>query len=180
MKAKIIITMLSCFSFTLINGQGKVDIQHIRNKYKQVKTNVDLSTNKKKKSNFYCAVWENNVYASLLGKHSKTQFWYNQPPYISQETGKEPRACLEMVIDKHSIDNGQLYYKEFLFDKGQLIFVYSRYAKHTKKAEELRLYFKNNKLIKKLGEQGVQVGDKESLINEAEFKMKQFLATFGL
>lgn len=172
--------MLSCFCLTLAIGQSKTDIQYIRNKYKQVKTSIDLSANKKEKSDLYCAIWENNAHASMLGEHSKTQFWYNHLPDISEDMGEDPRATLEMVIDKYSIDNGQLYYKEFLFDKGQLIFVYSRYAEQTNKAKEIRLYFKNNRLIKQLGEQQAEVNDKEHLINEAEFKMKLFLTNFGV
>lgn len=180
MKTRILIIILACLSSALVNGQDKADIQHIRSKYKQVKMRIDLSTNSKGKDNFYCAIWENNAYASLLGEHTKTLFWYNDTPDIIEEMGEDPRTCLEMVIDKHRIDDGQVYYKEFLFDNGQLIFIYSKYMNQQKKAQELRLYFKNNTLIKQLGEQGVQIGDKESLINEAEFNMKQFLINLGV
>lgn len=180
MKTRILIIILACLSSALVNGQDKADIQYIRSKYKQVKMRIDLSTNSKEKDNFYCAIWENNAYTSLLGEHTKTLFWYNDTPDIIEEMGEDPRTCLEMVIDKHRIDNGQVYYKEFLFDNGQLIFIYSKYMNQQKKAQELRLYFKNNTLIKQLGEQGVQIGDKESLINEAEFNMKQFLINLGV
>lgn len=183
-KTSILISLICSLSFTILNAQSKHDIQHIRKVYQQAKEQIAFSIKNKFEGNLYCNTLEENVNNSswrAVGTYNKkSQFWYNKDPSFSESLGENPKACLQMVTEKAKISD-RMYYKEYLFENGQLVFIYIKYpSENLIKSEELRLYFKNEKLIKQLGKPNIYSGDIESLMVEAKLKMKLFLATFGL
>ncbi len=174
MKKTIILSVIISFAFTSINAQQNIDIQQIRKFYNATKERIEFSKKNKLEGNLYCDIIEKNVHGAswrAVGNFNiKSQFWYNdQPDFLDN-----PRTGLEMVIIDCEYSIVQ-YYKEYLFHNGQLVFVFYKNDKN-----ELRYYFKDNKLIKQLGEfkEEMYMPTVQEVQNEAEVYMNQYLKDF--
>ncbi len=176
-KVSIFLIIISLFA-TNIKAQQQSDIQQIRNWYNSTKEKIAFSKKNKYESSLYCDIMERNVHGAswrAVGNyHSKTQFWYHEDPNLSDNECENKLDCLKIIIDKteSSVNN---YYSEYLYHKGQLVFVF-----YKKNDEQLRLYFKNKKLIKKLGKIKEFAPTVEDMQKQSENYMITFLASFGL
>ncbi len=174
---KKISILLVLISFTFINLKAQQDIQQIRKWYYGTKEEI---SNSKKGDEYglYCDILSRNAHGAswrVVGNYSvKTQFWYNENPYFMQSVDEDPRACLDMVIE--NMESGpNNYYSEYLYHDGQLVFAF-----YKKNDEEIRFYFKNNKLIKQVGEPKNFTIDYETIMYQSEEYMKTFLAISGV
>ncbi len=77
-----------------------------------------------------------------------------------------------MVIEKATISKQKIY-SEYLYEKGELIFAF-----YKGKAQELRFYYKNGKLIKQLGK-SQQSNSALELINDNAKKYQNILLAFS-
>ncbi len=147
-----------------LQAQKQADIQQIRKWYNTTKKKIEFSK-KSKKSTLYCIILEKNAYNTEGASYMKQQFWCN---FESTDT----RAGLDMVII-----NADYYYSEYLYHKGQLVFVFSK-----DEINEHRFYFKNSQLLKQIS--GNKVGEgmisptPKSVLQNAEDYMHQYLSNF--
>ncbi len=174
---KIFTAIAICFPLIAF-AQNKYDIQHIRDVYYSVKEDIAFSKEHKFEGRLYCDIAEKNAHGKSWRAtgvfHSKTEYWYNDDPSIINGVGENPRTCLDMVIENMEIAARQLYI-EYLFEKGQLIFVF-----YKTDDVEVRLYFKDNRLIKQLGKFENDVPTTKEIMGYAETCMQQFLYSFGV
>ncbi len=172
MKAKQIITIIILLLTTGVFAQEKAAIQQIRKWYNETKKEIVFAQEHPKEGILYCDIIEKNVHNAswrAVGVyHIKKQMWYNdQTDFLDN-----PRAGLSMVIInlERSI---RKEYSEYLYHNGELVFVY-----YKDNLNELRFYFKSNKLIKKIEKLG---NDEEALTerdvqHNAEIYMNQYLS----
>ncbi len=175
MKRTSILLIIISLAFTSIEAQQKADIQQIRKWYNATKERIAFSKKNKLDGSLYCNLVEENVHGTswrAVGTyHVKSRFWYNdQPDFLDN-----PRTGLEMVII-----NGKSavleYYMEYLFHNGKPVFVFYKAG-----SDELRYYFKGNKLIKQLGKckEDMYMPTASQVQQNAEVFMKQYTSDFG-
>ncbi len=176
-KTSILLIIISLVA-TSIKAQQNTDIQQIRKWYNTTKEQIEYSKKNKFEGSLYCDVMERNVngasWRAVGNFYAKTQFWYNDDPSLMEDEGENHRACLEMIIDKTEA-SADKYYSEYLYHSGQLVFVF-----YKQNDETIRLYFKNKKLIKQIGEIKEYAPTVEDMQNQGENFMKTFLASFGV
>lgn len=184
MKTKIIIAMLSGMFFITLNAQSNKDIKRIDKIYSEVKKGIELSLKEDaylhESSTFFCNTMEENVYNKtwyVIGIHNfKTQYWYDGIPKFDEDKEK-PEECLKIVISKgsHRYFN---YYSEYLYDNdGKLILAYLTREKDDDEntiTNKLKVYFKNGKPIKKIGDAKHFMSD-ENIIYSSKNYMKKFV-----
>ncbi len=162
----------------IITAQNNSDIKHIKNVYYEVKKSIDFSIKHKYEGKLYCNVTQDNVnrraWSDVGVYYSKIEYWYGSNPYMVDD--EDVTSCLDMVIAKNQVAAVK-YYVEYLFEKGQLIFVYYKMGD-----EEVRLYYKNKKLIKKIGDfkDKYYSYSEEEIQNKAKRYMYTFLFNFNL
>ncbi len=179
MRKIVILLILINLAFSNMQAQNNADIQQIKKWYYGVKDAISESKKNKFEGNLYCDITERNVngasWRAVGNYYVKTQYWYNDDPGLMIDDEKNPRKCLEMVIDNKeaSVDK---YYSEFLYHDGQLVFVFYKLND-----ESLRFYFKNKKLIKQIVDIREEYAPTaESIKQQGENYMRIFLASFGV
>jgi len=109
----------------------------------------------------------------------KTVFWYTDHPKFA---GEEPGGPVSVLtkIEIQEIVAARTSYREFLFDKGQLVFAFVQSPGDSGTAEELRYYFDNGNLFRHMEGQKVVATkpDIKALLAEAKELQKLFLVTF--
>ncbi len=170
-KISIIIVLIS-FVFVNLQAQQQSDIEQIRKWYYATKNEISTSKKDKYDGSLYCDIIKRNVHKAfweVVGDFSSnTEYWYNKDPNLMFENDNI-RACLEMVID--NTQSGLFkYYSEYLYHDGQLVFAFYKVND-----EEMRFYFKNNKLIKQTGEITDLPPSSQNIKANAEAYMKKYL-----
>ncbi len=173
MKKLSILIIFVSFLFTNAKAQQQSDIKQIRKWYYSTKNEISTSKKDKYEGSLYCDITRRNVHKAfwpVVGDFtSNTQYWYNDEPNLTFEDDDNPRACLEMVIN--NTQSGLFkYYSEYLYHDGQLVFAF-----YKANDEEMRFYFKNNKLIKQTGEITDLPPTSQSIKATAETYMKKYL-----
>lgn len=109
----------------------------------------------------------------------KTVFWYtDQPEFAGDEAGGELSVLTKIEIEE--IVAVRTFYREFLFDKGKLVFAFLKNPTETGPAQEFRYYFSDGALIRYMeGQRIVEINPGPAAL-EAEVKtlQAQFLSTF--
>jgi len=109
----------------------------------------------------------------------KTVFWYtDQPEFAGEEAGGELSVLVKIEIEE--IVAVRAYYREFLFDKGKLVFAFIKNPGETGTAEEFRYYFSDGALIRYMEGQRIVERKNDTTALEAEVKTLRalFLSTF--
>ncbi len=171
MKKISILTAVISLLFANLQAQQQSDILNIRKWYNETKKDIAFAQKNQGEGTLYCDVIEKNVHNAswrAVGQyHIKKQMWYNdQMDFLDN-----PREGLNMVIINVTRSVREEY-SEYLYHKGKLVFMYYKDA-----LNEMRFYFKNGKLIKKLEKLG---NDEEALTEKdaqrnSEIYMKQYL-----
>ncbi len=109
----------------------------------------------------------------------KTVFWYTDHPEFAGEEPGGPASVL-VKIEIQEIVAARTLYREFLFDKGQLVFAFVQSPGDTGAAEELRYYFENGNLFRYMEGQKVVATkpDIKAILAEVKELQELFLATF--
>ncbi len=174
MKKLSIILVLISFVFVNVQAQQQSDIKQIRKWYYATKNEISTSKKDKSDAELYCDITERNAHGAswrAVGNYnSKTQYWYSDDSQFMPDE-YERRTCLKMVINNKT-SSIHKYYSEYLYHDGQLVFVFYKIND-----DELRLYFKNNKLIKQIGKITDLHPNVKNLQSIAEDYMKVYLST---
>ncbi len=176
MKKISILTVIISFLFLNLQAQQQSDIQNIRKWYQTTKQSISFSKKNKSEGSLYCDIFEKNSngasWPAVGNFHIKREFWYsNRPDFLDN-----PAEGLEMVI-VNGERSAVKFYEEFLFHGGQLVFAFYKEGEL-----ELRYYFKNKKLIKKLGDEeydSMYVLSEEGALELGDIYIKQYLSSFG-
>ncbi len=176
MKKINTVLVIICFAALSMNAQQSSYIQSIKKWYKETKSNIAYSKKHKLEGSLYCDIIERNInrvsFPAVGVFHIKQELWYSTHP----DNLDNPAEGLEMVIvncERASLK----YYEEYLFHNGQLVFSFYKEGDL-----ELRYYFKNKKLIKKLeGSEydNMYAMSEKSALQNAEVYIKQYTTTFG-
>ncbi len=168
----IVIFLLLSLVAVNIHAQQKADIQQIRKWYNETKKAIAFAQKHQREGALYCDVIEKNVHNAswrAIGWYNvKKQMWYNdQIDFLDN-----PREGLNMVIINVTRDVRKEY-SEYLYYEGELVFMYYKDV-----LNEMRFYFKNGKLIKKIEKLG---NDEETLTerdvqHNSEIYMNQYLS----
>lgn len=178
MKLKHIIIALIALLPSSILAQQKEAILHIKKVYYELKEDIAFSREHKFEGRLYCNKLEENVngksWSGVGTYHSVIEYWYDDNPVLVDDYSENPQSCLKMVIE-NTVSADRKYYIEYLFDEGQLIFVY-----YKSPTNEMRFYANNNMPIKILGEfeEGEHTWDEVTA--NANRHMQTFLSSFGL
>jgi len=186
-----VLAMTAVFSFSGPRGAGAVQdrdeqIARIRELYAQIQDRITLAVKEAEGGSppeFYSTeifVNRHNGSWRASGTYSrKTVFWYtDQPEFAHGETGGELSVLAKIEIDE--IVAVRAYHREFLFDKGKLVFAFIKNPSETETAEEFRYYFSNGALIRYMEGQRLVETKPDTASIEAEVKglQTQFLLTF--
>ncbi len=179
MKKLSILTVIIGILCVNLQAQQKSDVQKIKDWYYKVKEAIKYSKEHKLEGKLYCDITSKNVNGaswSAIGEYSsKIQTWYNDDPDYAKDIEENPRECLVMVIENTEKESTRKYYAEYLFMDGQLAFVFYKRNDVT-----LRLYVKNNKVIKQIGKLDKDYDVTEYILQNGEVYMQSFLASFGI
>jgi len=115
-----------------------------------------------------------------VGTYSrKTRYWFtDQPEFARREGNPEASVLVKVEIDEAAAIHATR--KEFLFDRGQLVFVFIRSAEGGANREERRFYFDKGTAFRYLeGSKETTIpDDSAALLREATALQVSFLATF--
>ena len=110
----------------------------------------------------------------------KITFWYeDQPDFAVYENRTKESVLLKIEVGRTSAIFTD--YEEFLFDRGALVFHFSRRTTEGGgPAEEKRFYFKDGKIVRYMEGADIVAAapDPGSIFRQAEEYQKLFLATF--
>jgi len=109
----------------------------------------------------------------------KTVFWYtDQPEFAGGEPGGELSVLAKVEITE--VVAARAFYREFLFDKGKLVFAFIKNPGETGGAEEFRYYFSDGALLRYMEGQRLVETKPVTAALEREVKALQalFLSTF--
>ncbi len=186
-----VLAMAAVFSFSEPPGGSAVQdrneqIAQIRRLYSQIQDRIALAVKEAEGGSppgFYATeifVNRHNGSWRASGTYSKkTVFWYtDQPEFAGKEAGGELSVLAKIEIDE--IVAGRAYYREFLFDRGKLVFAFLKNPGETGTAEEFRYYFSDGTLIRYMEGQRIveRKNDTAALEAEAKTLQTQFLSTF--
>ncbi len=170
-----IIVILFTFS---IEAQNDTEIQKIKKYYSEVKADIAFSEKNKSKSKLYCnrlVENVNNMSWSAVGKyHYDIRYWFFKDPSKILQVGADPHNALNMVILNGQLSNRK-FYIEYLYCGQDICF-----ALYKSQNNEVRLYFKDKKLIKQIGEFDKYTTDADEIVKHSAKCMKTFLACFGI
>lgn len=182
MRTILFIFFFSCI--TVLQAQHSKDIEYIRTKYAEVKnciTKMEKNQNIMEEQCYYIDVLtanSNKKSCNIIGNVSKLYKFYYTNPYDYMDIEKNIHP-LKFVTIYFSVNPGEVYSTESLYDNGKLIFHYIYSTSNTVK--ESRYYFKNDELIQynkdkeiitKLDDQAKS--DANYLLTEANNLLKAF------
>ncbi len=109
----------------------------------------------------------------------KTVFWYTDHPEFAGEEPGGPASVLTKV-EIQEIVAAQTFYREFLFDKGKLVFAFVQSPEGSGTPAEIRFYFDNGVLFRTMEGQKVIEARPEvkAILAEARELQALFLDTF--
>ncbi len=174
MKRINILSILILLISVNVQAQSDINIQTIRKRYYEVKKEIKYSEKNKEEGSLYCDILERNVngasWQAVGTFHLKQKFWYKS----QDDFPDNPNSGLEMVIVNCERAAAK-FYSEYLFHEGKLIFVF-----YKNENEELRYYFKNNKLIKQLGEykENMYMLSADEALKNSKIYIKQYMSVF--
>jgi len=116
-----------------------------------------------------------------VGNYSRrVAFWYSdQPDFARYENLQEEAVLVKVEIEEVAAVRSVA--EEYLFDKGDLVFYYRRSKAGGALPGEERLYFRDKKMIRRLGQpagEGFEPSDPAATLSRARSLQKSFLATF--
>ncbi len=178
MKKISILLMMICFSAANIRAQQSADIQKIRKLYYETKSDIEYSKKNKFEGKLYCNRLiknENNRSWRAVGNyHYDIRYWYHENPLALLDEGANPHNALKMVIIDGEL-SARKFYSEYLYYGLNLCFAF-----YKRDSLEVRLYFKDKKLIKQVGKFDDYSSSVDEIVDDAENCMKTFLASFGI
>lgn len=156
-------------------------IKHIRNQYYDVVNKIKQSREKAYEGILYCNTLEFNKHGKAwrgVGNfNEKLEFWYSDDPN-QKEKGNAVNVLKMVIVNGESA--AYKYYKEFLFEKGEVIFVYFQFVNEGK-ANEYRYYLENQEVIKRITDtQEPMAEEAYTILREANMNRALFLKMFGL
>ena len=176
----IISALLLAFTLNTAFAQDE-DVKYIKNQYYDIVNQITESRKQGYEGSLYCNTMELNKFGKAWRAvglfNEKVEIWYDDDPR-HEEDGKPGNTLKMIVVTGES--SVYTYYKEFLFDKGELIFSFSKFSAEND-SDELRLYFKGSKLIKRVATQeGPMAEESNEILQEANNWMAIYLKSFGL
>lgn len=176
----LLLNLIFVFVLKSSMAQDNDNIQHIRNIYYDIVKLISESREKQYEGSLYCNTTEINKYNRAwraVGVFKETvELWYSDDPTIGLE--ERPQNVLKMaVVNGESAAFG--YYKEFLFENGELIFAFTKY-RNEGDADELRYYFKNGELINFKANNDNLQAETSTIKAESISLINMFLKQFGL
>jgi hypothetical protein len=132
---------------------------------------------------FYCSeTWinsRNGSWRAVGNYYQKIQFWHTDEPEFAAAEGLPEKAVL-VKAEVHEGAAIRTSYRDFLFDKGKLVFVYVKERAGDGPFEERRYYFDEGKLFRfQLGSAvKADAPDAPVLLREAAALQIRFLALF--
>jgi len=109
----------------------------------------------------------------------KTVFWYtDQPAFAGDEPGGELSVLAKIEIEE--IAGARTFYREFLFDKGRLVFAWLKEPDNAGQTGERRYYFQDGTLIRYMEGKEIlaSIPATTGLESEVRRLQEQFLSTF--
>jgi hypothetical protein len=162
------------------------EIRSIRELYTRTNESIRLAQAKKTGEGgpLYCNEVVTNRYDAswrAVGNYSrKAAFWYSdQPDFARYENLQEEAVLVKVEIEEVAAVRSVA--EEYLFDKGELVFYYRKSKAGGSAPGEERLYFRDKKMIRRLGqpaEEGFEPSDPAATLSRARSLQKSFLATF--
>ncbi len=178
MKRITLTAVIIILTLITLQAQNISDIQEIRELYKQAKKDIAQSENKQGNSKLYCNRLIENVnnasWSAVGTYHYDIHYWYNDNPLNRIKIGAPPHYCLQMVTINAKV-SAREFYLEYLYSGEHICFAF-----YKSKTEEVRLYFKDGKLIKQVGKFDKYTTDAEEIVKHSVTCMNTFLATFGI
>ncbi len=163
-------------------------IKSIRSHYKNIGKQITACKNTKE--NAACALYcntnltnsGNNQWRGSGNYKKEVQFWYTDSPKSCDECGEDGVNVLKKVISSEQAGTA-VYYKEFLYDKGKLVFYYIKISTKQQE-EEYRYYYQNGVLIRHIESGNAMDGKeaakkyKELILQKSKLLQKEFLLSF--
>ncbi len=175
---RITFTFLMILAITMAKTQQNADIQDIRKLYYKTKSDIAYSKKNKFEGKMYCNRLiknENKRSWRAVGTyHYDIRYWYWDNPLAMLDEGADPINALDMVIVDGEV-SARKFYSEYLYSGGNLCFAY-----YKRDELEVRLYFKDKKLIKQIGKFDNYSSSVDEIKKDAHHYMKTFLASFDI
>jgi hypothetical protein len=182
---KLLLAILSVFFVISLYSQED-DIQKIREIYNRTSENIKVA--KLPGDDGFGALYSNEIIVNsndnswrAVGNYlKKITFWYtDQPEFAQYQDNTETSVLTKIEIKTQSASTEYIY--EFLFHNDQLVFYYEFVSNGEGEKQELRYYFKDEKLIEyREGEKVTECEDcAKTVLQMAEEYKQLFLKTFN-
>jgi hypothetical protein len=134
-------------------------------------------------SGFYCTeTWinsRNGSWRAVGNYYQKIQFWHTDEPGFATAAGL-PEAAVLVKAEVQEAAAIRVSYRDFLYDKGKLVFAFVKEKSGDGTFEERRYYFDHGNLFRFQLDKDVKAKapDAAAILREAESLQARFLALF--
>ena len=177
---------LITFCLIMVDLKAQESISLIRAHYKQVTEQISNCSNGDEES---CSLYSNTLTLNSgdlpwrgVGDFSKeVTFWYDDRPRNCDDCGVKGINVLKMITSRQR-SAASIYYEEWLFDDGVLVFYYLKTS--GEEADEYRYYYNEEVLIKyvknnlETEDEKAATGEMKSIKIKAKNLQQSFLLSF--